>query len=157
MRRLVILALPALALALASLVASSFQANAQGTPEEAKALAERAAAHMREVGPKQAIEDFNDPKGKFVDRNLFVVTYGPDRKVLSSVFVRAYLGRDATRFVDADGKEFGKAIIATAQSADSAGWVTYRMSSPLTHKVEIKTSYVVKAGDYVVLVGAYKP
>ena len=146
----------ALALALAAFAALSVQAYAQGTLEEAKALAERAAEHMREVGPERALEDFNDPNGKFVDRNLFVVTYGPDHKVVSSVFVRAYLGRDATRFVDANGKEFGKEIIATAEKS-GRGWVEYRMTNPATMKVELKSSYVIKVGDYILFVGAYRP
>lgn len=146
----------ALALALAWVIAWPLYANAQGTPAEAQALAERAAAHMTEVGPKQAIEDFNDPNGKFVDRDLFVVVYDPDRKVASSNGVKAYLGRDATRFVDADGNEFGKAIIATAEKSGT-GWVEYRMTNPVTMKVELKRSYVIKVGDYIVFVGAYRP
>jgi len=145
-----------LALALALLITSPLYANAQATPDEAKALAERAAAHMVEVGPEQALEDFNDPQGKFVDRELFVVTYDPDRKVASSIGVKAYLGRDATRFVDADGKEFGKEIIATAEKSGK-GWVEYRMTNPATMKVELKRSYVIKVGDYILFVGAYRP
>lgn len=146
----------AFALALAWIITWPLYADAQPTPAEAKALAERAAAHMAEVGPKRAIEDFNDPNGKFVDKDLFVVTYDPDRKVASSVGVKAYLGRDATRFVDADGKEFGKEIIATAEKSGT-GWVEYRMTNPATMKVELKRSYVIKVGDYILFVGAYRP
>lgn len=131
-------------------------ALAQGTPAEAKAMAERAAAHLRDVGPAQAIADFNDPKGQFHDRNLFVVTYDEQRRVVSSLGVPAYLGRDATRFVDSDGKEFGKAIIDTAETA-GAGWVSYRMTNPATMKVELKRSYVIAVGGYIVMVGTYEP
>jgi len=155
-RRFVIPGVTALALALGLLIASPFQASAQGTPAEAKALAERAAAHMVRVGAEQACKDFNDPNGEFVDRDLFVVTYGPDRRVASSVGVKAYLGRDATRFVDADGKEFGKEIIAVAETS-GRGWVEYRMTNPVTKKVELKRSFVIKVGDYIVFVGAYRP
>ncbi len=131
--------------------------HAQGTPAEAQAMAERAAAHLQQVGPKQALADFNDPNGAaFHDRNLFVVTYDPSRHVVSSVGVPAYLGRDATRFVDSDGKEFGKAIIATAETAGK-GWVDYRMTNPTTRKVELKSSYVIKVGDYILFVGTYQP
>ena len=132
------------------------QPAAQGTAAEAKALAERAAAHLRDAGPDKAIADFNDPGGQFHDRNLFVVTYDPQRIVVSSLGVPAYLGRDATRFVDADGKEFGKAIIATAEKSGH-GWVEYRMTNPATMKVELKNSYVIKVGDYILFVGAYHP
>jgi cytochrome c len=141
---------------LLGLIALPITAWAQGTPDEAKSLAERAAIHLREVGPKQAIADFNDPNGGYCDRNLFVVTYDQQHKVVSSIRVPAYLGRDATRFVDEDGEEFGKAIIAMAED-HGAGWVDYRMTNPATMKVELKTSYVIVAGGYVLMVGAYKP
>jgi hypothetical protein len=132
-------------------------AQERGTVAEAKAMAERAAAHLIAVGPQKAIADFERPDGDFRDRDLFVVVYNPQRVVVSSIGNPNFVGRDATLFVDTDGKEFGKAIIAAAQSSAGAGWVSYRMSSPLTHKVELKTSYVAKAGDYIVLVGAYQP
>jgi len=143
-------------LVLGSVLATNRVAQAQGTPPEAQSLAERAAAHMREVGPRQALADFNDPAGAYRDRDLFVVTYDPQHRVASSLGVPAYLGRDATRFVDADGKEFGKAIIATAESRGS-GWVEYRMTDPATMKVELKRSYVIRVGDYILFVGSYQP
>jgi hypothetical protein len=37
------------------------------------------------------------------------------------------------------------------------GWVEYRMSNPMTKKPEMKTTYAVLVGDYVVAAGAYKP
>ncbi|WP_245311126.1 hypothetical protein [Bradyrhizobium valentinum] len=39
----------------------------RGTPEQAKALVERAVQHIAEVGKEKAFEDFHDPKGKFVE------------------------------------------------------------------------------------------
>ncbi len=138
------------------LAASAF-AQERGTAEEAKALAEKAAAHLLRVGPEKALADFDDPAGGFRDRDLFVVVYNPQRIVVSAAGNPAFVGRDATLFKDTDGKEFGKEIIAAATSAKGAGWVEYRMNSPLSRKVEQKASYVVMAGDYIVLVGIYKP
>jgi cytochrome c len=153
---LIAFTLPAFTLPAFTLPAFTLRAWAQGTPEEARALAERAAAHMRQAGPDQAVADFNNPNGPYADRNLFVVTYNPQHKIVSSLRVPAYLGRDATRFVDEDGKEFGKAIIAMAEQ-HGAGWVDYRMTNPATMKVELKSSYVIGVDGYVLMVGAYKP
>ncbi|HLJ20798.1 MAG TPA: cache domain-containing protein [Stellaceae bacterium] len=147
----------AIAVALGVIIGSPVAAQERGTLAEAQAMAERAAAHLIEVGPQKAIADFERPDGGYRDRDLFVVVYDPQHIVVSSIGNPNFVGRNATLFIDTDGKEFGKAIVAAAESPAGAGWVTYRMSSPLTHKVEIKTSYVVRAGDYVVLVGAYKP
>ncbi len=147
----------AVLVALGVIIAMPVMAQERGTTAEAKAMAEKATAHLIAVGPERAIADFERPDGGYRDRDLFVVVYNAQHIVVSSIGNPNFVGRDATLFIDTDGKEFGKAIIAAAQSPAGAGWVTYRMSSPLTHKVELKTSYVVKAGDYVVLVGAYKP
>jgi hypothetical protein len=142
--------IPALFLGLA--LAMPAMADDRGTPDEAKALTEKAAAHMRAVGPEKAMADFNDPAGGFRDRDLFVVTYRKDGKVMTSPGVPALVGRDANTFKDVDGKEFGKELLAS-----NGKWVEYRMTSPATKKVEQKTSYVVKVDDYSVFVGAYKP
>ena len=61
------------------------RAGKPATPDQAKALAEKAASHMRDVGPEKAIADFNRADGGFVDRELFVVVYGPDNKILKLV------------------------------------------------------------------------
>jgi signal transduction histidine kinase len=140
----------------AMLMAGAAVAGERGTPEEAKALAEKAAQHMREVGAEKAMADFEDPAAGYIDRDLFVVCYSPDAKVICAHGVPALRGRDANAFKDADGKEFGKAIISLAKDSGS-GWVEYRMTNPISKKVEAKASYVLQAGDYVVFVGAYKP
>jgi signal transduction histidine kinase len=142
--------IPVLLLGLA--IAMPALADGRGTPDEAKALTEKAAAHMRAAGPEKAMADFNDPAGAFRDRDLFVVTYRKDGKVMTSPGVPALVGRDANTFKDVDGKEFGKELLAA-----NGGWVEYRMTSPATKKVEQKTSYVIKVDDYSVFVGAYKP
>jgi cytochrome c len=126
----------------------------RGTPDEAKALAEKAAVHFKDVGVDKAIADFVKPDGGYVDRDLFVVVYSPDNKVMASYGIPALQGKDATTMKDTDGKEFGKAIIAAGKSG-TPGWVEYRMTNPLTKKIEAKRSYVIQVGDYVVFVGAY--
>lgn len=141
---------------LASLFAPSFaRAADRATPEEAKALAEKAAAHLAEVGPQKAIADFMDPAAGFVDRELFVIVYGPDNKILCGYGVPVLTGKDATTLKDVEGREFGKDIIALAKTQGS-GWVDYRMTNPATKKVGLKTSWVIRSGDYVVFVGAFK-
>jgi cytochrome c len=130
-------------------------AGEPATPDEAKALAEKAASHMRDVGPDKAIADFNRADGGFVDRELFVVVYGPDNKILSSYGIPVLMGKDATKLKDVEGKPFGQEIIDLAK-AKGSGWVDYRMTNAATRKVAEKTSWVIRVGDYIVFVGAYK-
>lgn len=131
------------------------RAGEPATPDEAKALAEKAAAHMREVGPEKAIADFNRGDGGYVDRELFVVVYGPDNKILTGYGVPVLIGKDATKLKDVEGKPFGQEIIDLARSKGS-GWVDYRMTNAVTKKVGEKSSWVIRVGDYVVFVGAFK-
>jgi cytochrome c len=124
------------------------------TPEEAKALAEKAVAHFKEVGPEKAIADFNDANGGYVDRELFVVVYDPDHKIQGSYGIPVLRGKDASTLKDVEGKEFGKEIIELAKTKGS-GWVDYRMTNPVTKKVGLKRSWVVGVDDYVIFVGAF--
>jgi len=141
-------------IALSLLLAGSAFAADRGTPDDAKVLAEKAAAHFKDVGADKAIADFMNPQGGYVDRDLFVVVYDPTGKIMSGL-IPVLIGKNATELKDTDGKEFGKDIMAKAK-ADKTGWVEYRMTNPSTKKIEAKVSYVVQVGDYVVFVGAYK-
>jgi signal transduction histidine kinase len=146
----------AAAVAMASLLlAGSTLASERGTPDEAKALVEKAAAHLQKVGHEKAFADFNNPTGGYVDRDLFVFVYSLDGVIVSAGANTALLGKNAGILKDIDGKEFGKMIIAAAHKG--GGWSDYRMVNPVTKKPEPKTTYAVKAGDYIVASGAYKP
>ena len=48
------------------------------TADEAKALVERAAAHVKEVGEEQAFKDFTNKDGGYLDGELYVFCYSPD-------------------------------------------------------------------------------
>lgn len=124
------------------------------TPDDAKAFAERAAAHFREVGPEKAIADFSDAHGDFVDGDLFVVVYDPDGRLRCSYPTPALIGKDVRTLRDVDGKAFGTELLTLARS-EGSGWSTYRMTNPLTKKIGLKQSFVIGIDDYAVLVGAY--
>jgi cytochrome c len=144
----------ALGLACVLLVGPVLAAD-RGTPEEAKVLVEKAAAHFSGVGAEKAMADFNDPKAGYQDRDLFIFVYGADGKILCGAGVPGLIGRNALVLKDVDGKEFGKAVMAAAVAG--GGWTEYRMSNPATKKAEPKKTYAVKVGDYVVAAGAYVP
>jgi len=127
----------------------------RGTPDEAKVLVQKAAAHLVAVGFDKACADFDSATAGYQDRDLFVFIYTVEGKVVCGGAVPALIGRDATKFKDVDGKEFGKDIIAAGSSG--GGWVEYRMTHPVTKKIEAKKTYAIKAGDYVLGSGAYVP
>lgn len=137
----------------AALAATSAFAGDRGTPEEAKALLEKGVAHFKDVGPDKAMADFNDPKGAYWDRDLWIFVYGDGGKAVCVPGIPALVGRDQSKAKDVDGKEYGKAIIDAADKG--GGWTDYRMTNPVTKKVEPKRSYSMRVGEYVLGAGAY--
>ena len=141
------------ALCLFLLLASPAISQERGTPDQAKVLVEKAAAHFKDVGADKAMADFNDPKSGYTDRDLFVFVYSSEGKILCVPGIPMMVGRDATVLKDADGKEFGKMILAAAKAG--GGWAEYRMTNPVTKKADKKKTYAVQVGNYVLGVGAY--
>jgi cytochrome c len=137
-----------------ALISRAGRAADAATPEEAKALAEKAALHFKEVGPEKAAADFSDPTAGYVDRELFVVMYDPTEHIVACYGVPALRNKDATLLKDVEGKEFGKEIIAQGKT-QTPGWVEYRMTNPATKKIGLKRSWVIGIGDYTLFVGAF--
>ncbi len=130
----------------------SAQAEERGTPDEAKAMCEKAAAFLNENGIEKSIEAFHTPGAPWHDRDLYVFVFDQKGMTIAHGAKAALVGRDLTKLRDVDGKLFLKEIISVADK----GWVDYKWQNPVTNKVEPKTSYVINTGEYVLGVGAYK-
>jgi len=128
----------------------------RGTPAEAKAMLQRAVAHYKAVGRKQALADFTAKKAPFGDRDLYVVCIGSDHTIVANGGFPQYVGFSADALKDADGKSVGKQgwDIATSKGE---GAVRYQWMNPVTHKMEPKITFFAKAGDDACGVGAYNP
>ena len=134
----------------------SLLAADRGTPAEAKAMLEKAVAHYKSAGRKQALADFNAKKAPFGDRDLYVVCIGSDHTIIANGGFPQYVGVSADMIKDVDGKSVGRAgwEVATKQGQ---GEISYRWLNPMTHNVEPKVTYFAKAGEEVCGVGAYNP
>ena len=145
--------LPALFVAAALVIglAACGQSQKTATPEDAKAMALKAAAYLKEVGPSTAFEAFtNSPDWK--DGDLYVFAADNNGVLVAHGFNPELIGSNSLDLTDADGKYFVREFIAVQDE----GWVDYKWKSPTTGEIQDKTSYVVRAGDYVIGVGAYK-
>lgn len=122
-----------------------------GTPDEAKAMATRAADLLRTQGPDAAFAEFN--KGAaFHDRDLYVMVYDQTGKCVSHGANAGLIGKPLINLKDIDGTPIIRELVAI----EDAGWVDYKWPHPVTKKIEPKTTYVVRVGEYRVGVGAYK-
>lgn len=144
----------ALAFAVAGLLASvAAGAGDKGTPEEAKALLDKAVAAVK-ADEGKALAAFNDPKGGFVDRDLYVFCFDKDGKITAQGANPAMLGTDAKTLKDPDGKAI--AVEMQALAAKGGGSIEYKWMSPTTKQVATKVSFLKPAGSQTCGVGAYK-
>lgn len=143
--------------ALALLFGSPGRADdpAYGSEAEARGLVQRGIDHVRAVGMAQALADFNDRKGAFVDRDLYLIVTDLDGRRLAHGANPRLIGLNIVAFPDATGKAYGREIVEGARGAGS-GWVDYVFADPLTGRLMPKSSYFERAGEVIVYCGVYK-
>jgi signal transduction histidine kinase len=142
-------------IAVLSCVSGVAVAEEVGSPAEAKALLARAVAEVAKSGVEASYKAFSDPKGAFVDRDLYVFCFSTSGIMKAHGGNPALLGKDFIAIKDSDGKVFVSDMIQLAVAAGE-GWVDYKWPNPTTKKIESKSSFVNKVGDDVCGVGIYK-
>ena len=128
----------------------------RGTPTEAKAMLDKAVAHYKSVGRKQALADFNGKNAPFYDRDLYVVCFDSNQTIVANGGFPQYVGMSANLLKDAQGNSVGKQGWDVVQK-NGEGSVKYDWINPMTRKPEPKITFFAKAGDDVCGVGAYNP
>jgi len=133
----------------------AYAAAEKGTTQEAKAMVGKAVAFYNANGQVKAFQEFNNAKGKFVDRDLYIYVIDMNGKVLSHGTNPKLIGKALLELKDSDGKAFVQEITATAR-AKGSGWSDYKWTNPITKKIEAKTAYFQKTGEVIIICGAYK-
>ena len=128
-------------------------AQNRGTAAEAKAMLDKAVAFYKAYGPEKAFAAFNDRKGPFVDRDLYVFALDLNGKILAHGAKTQLIGKSMKE------KNFIAEMLAVAKSK-GAGTVDYRWENPRYVEsfvvVEDKTAYIEKVGGVVLGCGYYK-
>jgi cytochrome c len=132
-----------------------FALAAEGTPAEAKALVKKAIDYMKANGKEKAFAEFSNPKGKFVNGDLYIFVYDMNGKCLAHGFNQKMIGKDLIEMKDPDGKFYVKERIEIAKTRGS-GMQDYKFTNPTSKKLENKTAYIEKYEDVIVGCGAYK-
>jgi cytochrome c len=144
-----------LALLLAAAGCAAAPPMERGTLEEASATLEAAAEHYDRVGRDRALADFTAKTAPFVDRDLYVFCYGPDRLISAHGADAGLVGSPVDELRDVDGKALGTHIMEVAAGYPQGGLATYKWLNPATGQVELKVSVVRYVGEDVCGVGAY--
>jgi len=137
-------------------IASSAFAGDRATKDEAVAFSNRAVAFWKKNGKDAAIAEYNNGKGQFVDRDLYVFALDASSgKALAHGANPRLVGRDLGALKDPEGKPFVKEMLEVGKAGKPA-WVDYKWPNPVNQQLEAKSSYVVKVDDVVLGVGVYK-
>jgi cytochrome c len=143
--------LPMLTLGTGLLFAPLALAAGQATPDEAKAMAIKAADYLQSAGPDKALIEFSAKDGPWHDRDLYVTVQDSKGVMVAHGTNAGLIGKSMLDLKDVDGKPFNREIHAIKD----AGWVNFKWQNPATKAVEPKAVYEVRTGDYIVGVGAY--
>jgi signal transduction histidine kinase len=146
-----------LTLLLAGVVSVSAMAQDHGTKDEAKAMISAALAHVKKAGNEQAFKDFTSDKANWTKKDLYVFVMDLKGVVLAHGANEKLVGKNLIELKDQNGKLFAREFIEVGTSKGE-GWVDYDWTSPVTKKVEGKSTFVkrIPSFDGFVAVGAYR-
>ena len=123
--------------------------------DDAVAMVKKATAFIKEQGPDKAYPEISNKAGKFIDRDLYVVVYQLDGKVLAHGSNEKFVGKDMIDAQDVDGKLYVKERVELAGKQPSF-WQDYKFVNPVSKKVEPKQMYCEKLDNTAVCAGIYK-
>ena len=126
-----------------------------GTKDEAVALVKKAIVVIKDQGADKAYPEINNKSGPFIDRDLYVVVYGLDGKVLAHGANGKLIGKDLLDAQDVDGKYFVKERVELARKQPTF-WQDYKFANPVSKKVEPKQMYCERVAETAVCAGIYK-
>jgi cytochrome c len=141
-------------MALAVLAGTSL-AQKKAKPADAESMVKKAIAFIKASGKDAGLAEISNPKGKFVDGELYVFVYDMTGKCLAHGGNPKMIGKDLIDMKDADGKSFVQERIDLAKSKGK-GWQNYKWSNPVSKQIEDKVAYIEKVDDFIVGSGAYK-
>jgi cytochrome c len=140
----------------ASLGTVAFAAKEEfGTAKEAEAMVGKAVARIKAVGVEKAYQDFTGRAPGFADRDLYVVVYDLEGRVLAHGQNAKMVGKELIDLRDPDGKQFVKERVDLARSKGQF-WHDYKFTDPVTKKVLPKSTYCERVESTAVCVGIYK-
>jgi len=137
-------------------IASPAPAAEFGSKDEAIAMVKRVQAEFKKAGREATFKEVSDKSAKeFHDRDLYPFIYDMSGLCVAHGARPALIGKNLIDLKDQDGKFLIREMVSIARGPGS-GWIDYKWPNPLTNKIEDKSSYVEKIGDYFVGVGVYK-
>jgi cytochrome c len=142
------------AIAGATLISAAV-AGDMATPDEAKAMSEKAQGAVNGMGSEKAFKAFADPDGGFQNKDLYVFCMDNEGVLLSHAKKPELIGKNLKDF-NKYGDLLFQDMIAVS-TGEGEGWVDYKWPYPGSEEVKEKTSYILTNDEgFFCGVGAYK-
>ena len=130
-------------------------AEGGATAKEAQAMVGKGVAFIKTNGADKGYAEISNKAGQFKDRDLYLVVYGLDGKVLAHGANERMIGKVLIDLKDVDGKEFVRERVELAK-ANKSFWQDYKFTNPENKKIEPKAMYCERLDESVVCGGIYK-
>jgi cytochrome c len=130
----------------------------KGTADEAVAMVKKAAEFLKKNGKDKAFAEFNNPKGPFIDKDLYIFAFmanGDGVEVANGANPKL-VGKNVLEMKDADGKFLIKEILKIGMSKEGKGWLDYKWPNPATGTLDSKRTYVERVEDVILGCGVYR-
>jgi signal transduction histidine kinase len=131
-------------------------ASSGASKDEAVAMVKKGIAYIKANGPEKGYAVITGKDKQFVDRDLYLVVYGLDGKVLAHGANEKQVGKDLLELTDVDGKYFVKERVAMVKAKPAGAWQEYKFTNPVSKKIEPKVMYCEKLGETAVCGGVYQ-
>ncbi len=112
---------------------------------ELAAFVEAAVAHAREVGKTQAMRDFMDLQGPWVQAETYIFAHDFNGTTLVLPYLSSAVGTDRTNLQDAEGRYINRDLQAIARNG--SGYCHYLYRNPVTNQTQPKVSYVMSVDE----------
>ena len=142
---------------LIALAAASAPALAANGPskDDAVAMVKKGIAFIKSNGTDKGYAAITSKDKQFIDRDLYLVVYGLDGKVLAHGQNEKQVGKDLMEMTDIDGKYFVKERVAMVKAKPTGAWQEYKFTNPVNKKIEPKIMYCEKVAETAVCGGVY--
>jgi len=104
------------------LLAPAVYAAGQATPDDAKAMAIKAAEYLKSAGPDKAFPEFDAKDGPWHDRDLYVTVQDSNGVMVAHGTNAGLIGKPMLDLRDVDGKAFNREI----HEIKDTGWVNFK-------------------------------
>jgi cytochrome c len=135
--------------------ATAQDAQRRGTADEAVAMVKKAGDYLQKNGKDKAIAAFNDPKGEFIQGDLYVFMFDKNGVALAHGQNPKMVNKNLMELT-AGGVYPIKEFLKIGNTPSGKGWVKYMWPNSISKNLEEKNTYVEKVGEYVIGVGIYK-